>query len=149
MKHINNAGFIKAVFVILCMWSGGFFILNAYAADNDVVDDFDHSETGFILTGQHSILSCESCHIRGIFKGIPTQCEGCHDRVSQIASSIKSINHLQTNASCDDCHTDSAWSIVCLDHSELTGLGNACHNVLKAEGKPFDHIHHPELMQNN
>lgn len=140
MVYGNRMSFIKIVSVIFCLWFCSTIVITAKAAEKELDEEFDHGLSGFILTGQHSILSCESCHIRGIFKGIPTRCEGCHDRVSQIASSIKPLNHLQTNASCDDCHTDSAWSLVRMDHSELTGSCETCHNGTRAEGKPVDHV---------
>lgn len=101
---------------------------------------FDHDATGFFLTGQHRVLDCESCHIRGIFRGIPRTCEGCHGQVSQIAASLKPISHVHTNAPCDDCHTDNNWTMVRMDHSELTGACFSCHNGVQATGKPVDHI---------
>jgi len=121
------------IFLMLSMWLSG-------AVNAAEPKEFDHDRTGFFLTGQHTRLSCESCHIRGIFKGIPRTCEGCHDRVSQIASSIKPISHLQTSAPCDDCHTDNSWTLVRMDHSELTGSCFSCHNGVKATGKPLDHV---------
>ena len=42
--------------------------------------DFDPDlETGFLLTGAHQTVSCESCHTSGIFKGAPGQYSRCHD----------------------------------------------------------------------
>ncbi|MEJ2572223.1 MAG: hypothetical protein P8164_01330, partial [Gammaproteobacteria bacterium] len=40
--------------------------------------NFDHFTTGFPLTGAHKGVDCESCHNRGVFKGTPTKCSGCH-----------------------------------------------------------------------
>ena len=34
-------------------------------------DDFDHFSTGFELTGAHENIECASCHIQGVFEGIP------------------------------------------------------------------------------
>ena len=47
-----------------------------YAAESK----FNHDKTGFELSGPHEQLSCDACHIRGIFKGTPKKCESCHDR---------------------------------------------------------------------
>ncbi|MCW9057108.1 MAG: cytochrome c3 family protein, partial [Gammaproteobacteria bacterium] len=140
MKTMSTVDVVRRLFIffVLCFTNAVF--LNISVAETAMSDKFDHSETGFMLSGQHNILSCESCHVRGIFKGIPRTCEGCHERVAQIASSIKPVNHLYTNASCDDCHMDSSWTIVRMDHSELTGACDSCHNGSKAEGKPADHI---------
>ena len=101
---------------------------------------FDHDKTGFFLSGQHTQTACESCHIRGIFRGTPKTCEGCHSQGSQIANSIKSTRHVQTHAHCDDCHTDSSWSTVRMDHDSLTGSCSSCHNGQKARGMPANHV---------
>lgn len=39
---------------------------------------FDHQTTGFSLTGKHEDVRCETCHIKGIFKGTPKDCASCH-----------------------------------------------------------------------
>ena len=49
----------------------------AAAAPSDTTR-FDHASTGFVLTGAHRLERCESCHVGGIFKGTPTQCQLCH-----------------------------------------------------------------------
>jgi hypothetical protein len=38
------------------------------------VRNFDHLKTGFALTGFHTNVRCESCHIKGVFKGTPRDC---------------------------------------------------------------------------
>mgnify|MGYP003416327021 CR=1 FL=1 len=93
----------------------------AFAATPAKKTEFDHDRTGYFLTGQHVSVACESCHVRGIFRGTPKACQGCHTQGSQIASSIKSSTHVQTRAHCDDCHTDSSWTTVRMDHETLTG----------------------------
>ncbi|MCW9013615.1 MAG: hypothetical protein OQL06_07510 [Gammaproteobacteria bacterium] len=140
MNHLTgNQRTVKRL-MFLTLFMSLIWMTLAQAANNDEDDEFDHSLTGFMLTGQHSVLSCDSCHIRGIFRGIPKTCEGCHEQVSQIAASIKPITHVQTSASCDDCHTDSSWTLVRMDHSELTGSCYSCHNGVRATGKPLNHI---------
>jgi hypothetical protein len=42
------------------------------------VNTFDHLVTGFPLSGEHSLIDCEACHIGGVFEVLPTQCEACH-----------------------------------------------------------------------
>ena len=102
--------------------------------------NFDHSTTGFLLTGQHNFLSCESCHIRGIFKGLPDTCEGCHEDFSLVGGSLKPITHVTTRASCDDCHTDNSWAAIRMDHADVTQDCVTCHNGIKYTGKPSNHI---------
>lgn len=137
MNNIKISDFSKHVtkFIFLLFISVS---INAETSAPD--NEFDHVQSGFMLTGQHTILNCNDCHIRGIFRGTPNTCEGCHDRVSQIAASIKPITHVQTHASCDDCHTDSSWSFVRMDHGDLTGDCYSCHNGVKATGKPVRHV---------
>jgi hypothetical protein len=42
---------------------------------------FDHNQprVGFALAGKHLEVGCENCHTKkGVFKGAPRACEGCH-----------------------------------------------------------------------
>ena len=52
---------------------------------------FDHFRTGFPLTGGHERVRCESCHIRGLFKGTPSQCKTCHSPGGRIAASARLV----------------------------------------------------------
>ncbi len=101
---------------------------------------YNHDKTGFELTGPHERLSCDSCHIRGVFKGIPKQCEGCHDSGSQIGSSIKPNNHIQTSGSCEGCHAGNTWVVTGFNHDSITGSCISCHNGTTATGKTTNHV---------
>ena len=101
---------------------------------------FDHDTTGFILSGSHQRVSCETCHTRGIFKGTPKQCEACHARDSQMGATKKHANHIQSSNSCDDCHTEISFSDAAVDHSNVTGSCVACHNGTTATGKTINHV---------
>lgn len=105
---------------------------------------FNHDKTGFELTGPHERISCDSCHIRGIFKGIPKQCEACHDRGSQIATSLKPANHIQTTGSCEGCHAGNSWAVTGFDHESITGSCISCHNGTTTTGKPGNHVQSTE-----
>lgn len=105
---------------------------------------FNHDKTGFELSGPHERISCDSCHIRGIFKGIPKQCESCHDRGSQIATSIKPANHILTTGSCEGCHAANTWAVTGFDHDSITGSCISCHNGTTTTGKPFNHVQSTE-----
>ena len=65
-----------SLLVFVFLFSQSFFI----SAEES---SFNHDKTGFELVGPHERLSCDSCHIRGIFKGIPKKCEICHERGSK------------------------------------------------------------------
>ena len=39
---------------------------------------FDHTTVGCDLQGQHRTLPCLDCHKQGNYRGLNTQCYGCH-----------------------------------------------------------------------
>lgn len=103
-------------------------------------DSFDHDTTGFLLSGAHSRLRCESCHMHGIFKGTPLRCQGCHGQASTIATTRKGPVHIESNEACDDCHTEVSWLNARMDHVAITGSCVSCHNGVKAAGKHSRHV---------
>ena len=69
----------------------------------EAAEKFDHYTTGFPLTGEHRSLSCDRCHVGGVFKGTPRQCESCHSLGSRVSAPAKPLNHIPTNQRCDSC----------------------------------------------
>ena len=74
-------------------------------------DGFDHSKTGFTLTGKHSETKCEDCHKsefiqneelktnKDTFLGLSTNCNNCH-----------TDSHQGTlGTSCSDCHDTKSF----------------------------------------
>jgi len=59
---------------------------------------FDHSETGFPLTGRHDGLACTSCH-RGETQ-TRRDCGSCH----------QDFHQRRLGQSCDDCHSSRSWT---------------------------------------
>jgi nitrate/TMAO reductase-like tetraheme cytochrome c subunit len=66
------------------------------------VDDFDHAQTRFPLTGRHQSLACESCHTGGDVKSFQQytntqlrQCNGCHE----------DVHNNEYGSNCSQCHT--------------------------------------------
>jgi len=98
---------------------------------------FDHSRTGFQLTGQHSQLACTACHSGGKFKGTPKDCYACH---------AKDDNHGgQFGTDCGTCHSTQSWQGASFDHSrasfKLTGAHaqaacSQCHSGGQFKGTP-------------
>ncbi len=91
---------------------------------------FDHSKTGFPLTGAHASLTCQSCHASGYTNTSPA-CYSCH------ASNYNSTNnppHASAGypTDCTQCHTTTAWTPSTFNHTQyfpLTGSHNtACAN---------------------
>jgi len=105
-----------------------------------ITKNFDHYETNFILNGAHERAKCSSCHNRGLFKGTPTQCIGCHSASSTIAVSKMPSNHIKSNESCDNCHTENRWGGARIDHSSINGSCYSCHNGRNAIGKNPRHV---------
>src|SRR6202049_3665570 len=65
---------------------------------------FDHLTTGYQLQGAPRDLSCEYCHQRGVFKGPPRTCVGCHAIGSRVSSTPRPVNHISTQDNCQLCH---------------------------------------------
>lgn len=108
---------------------------------------FDHSAyTSFPLTGMHSTVACNQCHVNGRYAGTPKDCYSCHK--TDFTSALKP-NHVASGfpTDCTVCHTIKGWIPSSFDHSKtafpLTGAHMAttcsqCHvnNVFK--GTPTD-----------
>ena len=48
---------------------------------------------------------------------------------------------MPTTNVCEDCHSTQAWSpVTAVDHTQVVGTCQSCHNGVIAEGKPPDHI---------
>ncbi len=96
---------------------------------------FDHTQTGWPLTGKHAALSCNRCHtpanivpaekplikvkdLSRTFLGVARECAACH--------SASDPHHGQLGRDCEKCHNTSDWKKVPnFDHSRtrfaLTG----------------------------
>ena len=77
---------------------------------------FDHSRSGFQLTGAHANAACKSCHTSG-WKGTPSACASCH----------RDQHGGQFGSSCGTCHSTNAWKPASYNgpHSFPMGHGNA------------------------
>jgi hypothetical protein len=79
---------------------------------------FDHNKTAFPLTGAHTDVSCERCHVGGAFKGTATACAACHARPA---------SHLSSFTDCASCHATGGWrpATFTLSHAFPMGHGGA------------------------
>jgi len=79
---------------------------------------FNHSASGFPLTGAHNGLACTLCHTNG-YGAIPTTCVSCH-----LASfnSTTNPNHVTANfpTTCETCHSTTNWSNSTFNHTTST-----------------------------
>lgn len=77
---------------------------------------FDHSTTGWALTGAHISTPCANCHLNNNynFTSANTNCVGCHqDKYNATATMGGAVpNHVAAGfptAQCSSCHTTTNW----------------------------------------
>jgi hypothetical protein len=61
---------------------------------------FDHSTTGFPLTGEHVYTSCIACH--NSTRPIKRECVSCHE----------DFHRGRLTQSCDTCHSPAGWKVT-------------------------------------
>jgi hypothetical protein len=105
-------------------------------------DRFSHSATRFPLSGAHEVARCESCHVQGVFRGLPTQCSVCHARASRTPTATPMPpNHVPTAQPCELCHTTSTFAGARFRHVGIApGSCMSCHNGTVASGKSPNHM---------
>jgi hypothetical protein len=97
---------------------------------------FDHDDTEFPLTGAHTVLNCQLCHLNGQYANTPQNCFFCHED-NFIES--RNPNHVeaQFDHNCELCHGTNGWTPADFDHDDsdfsLTGAHRVvdcadCHN---------------------
>ncbi len=110
--------------------SGGGFSTNCtlcHGTDTWFNAKFDHSASGFPLTGGHAVppRQCTDCHINNSYNLTSTACVNCHLKDYQGALNP---NHVSAGfaQTCEQCHNITSWSNASFNHSltnfPLTGL---------------------------
>lgn len=105
--------------------------------------NFDHNKTGFPLLGEHSNISCGSCHTDKTsakvvykFASLDEECKSCHG----------DPHFGQFKNNCSLCHTFSNWRPDKFDHEKtefpLQGAHslincNECHKTVTTNGNSF------------
>ena len=74
---------------------------------------FDHDKTDFRLTGAHTSLACNACHIGGRYKPTPNSCNGCH--------ATDDVHRGERGEACGKCHSTREWKSAKYDHLKETG----------------------------
>jgi hypothetical protein len=64
--------------------------------------NFDHSRSGFALTGAHASLNCSQCHSSGVYSGLSASCNSCHAEPAVHAGMF--------GTNCGQCHTTNNWN---------------------------------------
>jgi hypothetical protein len=103
--------------------------------------DFNHITTGFPLSGGHATAPCETCHVGGVFKGTPRNCDGCHAVGKRILATPKSNAHIVTDAPCETCHFNTSTFLGArYNHgTAVPGQCTTCHNGRLSMTKPATH----------
>lgn len=107
---------------------------------------FNHALTGFPLTGAHTTLQCQTCHVGGKFTNLSPLCVSCHLKDFQ---STTNPNHAAAGCpqQCQVCHNTTAWIPASFNHNNtgfpLTGAHinvpcASCHINGQFAGTPTD-----------
>ena len=101
-----------------------------HSSDNWLNAKFDHSSTGFLLTGGHAVppRQCTDCHTNNNYNLTTSACLTCHLKDFQ---ATKNPNHVAANFSsnCLQCHTTAAWQPAKFDHSTVNFVLTGAHTV--------------------
>ncbi len=62
---------------------------------------FKHESVGFVLTGQHRQLKCETCHRELKFEKTNPNCSSCHT----------DVHRSELGVTCQRCHSTQSWHI--------------------------------------
>jgi hypothetical protein len=136
-----SRGWLRLVCQVLVLVLGLFLAIGTPPAR--AAGEFDHLRTGFALTGVHNSTRCENCHIGGVFKGTPRDCESCHTAGARFARTniVKLANHLPTQQACEVCHSTRSFTGARMNHAGVApGSCQSCHNAVLAPGKPEGHF---------
>jgi len=80
---------------------------------------FNHTATGFPLTGFHATVACAGCHVNNNYSITVTTCVSC--RLANYTGTT-SPNHVQVGfpQTCETCHTTAVWTGAIFDHNTTT-----------------------------
>jgi len=120
---------MRTVYVVLAAAALTAFAAPEASAQWELPGRQFHNATSFPLEGRHQSVACESCHLRGVYKGTPTRCFDCHWERRQ-----DDKYRLQLGSQCEQCHRPTAWTSARWDHGVNTGMPlNAAHRVIACE----------------
>ncbi|HLK48923.1 MAG TPA: hypothetical protein VKT49_12350 [Bryobacteraceae bacterium] len=91
---------------------------------------FDHSTTGFTLTGAHTTAQCAQCHVSNNFSLSSTACVTCHLNDYNTANNP---NHKAANfpQDCTACHTTVQWLGAQFNHTSTGFALTGAHTSLQ------------------
>lgn len=91
-----------------------------------IPSSFDHTSTGFELTGRHTTLDCSSCH-QGTTSNADAACFSCHE-----ADYNRAENHVSQNYphECEMCHNTTTWDDATFNHSATAFALTGAHQTV-------------------
>ena len=77
---------------------------------------FDHSKTIFPLTGAHTTVPCNQCHVNNNYINVPTDCYSCHQKDY---NNTTDPNHKAAGfpTTCQTCHSTTSWQGAVFNHT--------------------------------
>jgi mono/diheme cytochrome c family protein len=75
---------------------------------------FNHSTTGFVLTGSHTTVQCSGCHSAG-YSNTKSDCNSCHNQ-DYVATTNPNHTAAQFPVTCQDCHNTNNWIPASFNH---------------------------------
>ncbi|HEY0666386.1 MAG TPA: hypothetical protein VGD24_09990 [Gallionella sp.] len=116
--------------------------MQAVAAEQPGGRDFNHMTTGFPLSGAHATAACETCHVGGVLKGTPRDCDGCHAVGRRVVATPKHSAHIVTDAPCESCHFSTSTFLGARYNHGTAKQGQCvtCHNGRIARSKHAAHV---------
>ena len=92
-----------------------------HSTDNWLNAKFDHSTTGFPLSGAHAVppRQCADCHVNNNYNLAGTLCISCHQ--NDYNNATAPVPHKGFTTKCETCHDTVAWSDATFDHN-ITGF---------------------------
>ena len=97
--------------------SAAYFGTNCVDCHNTVdwQTEFDHSTTGFPLTGAHIGPSCSQCHTQATYEETSNECLACHEEDYDNADDPPHAGQYPTT--CAECHNTNSWAGASFDHN--------------------------------
>ena len=90
---------------------------------------FNHTTTGFALTGAHATVACAQCHLNNNYSLTSTVCNNCH---AADYNGTTNPNHASAGfpRTCETCHSTTAWTGAVFNHTYFSlthgGANSVC-----------------------
>ena len=87
---------------------------NCHTEERWASAEFDHTTTGFALSGGHAGIECGACHQSPHLADVGRTCVACH--------AADDVHQGRNGTDCASCHTTANWTDSSFDHHAVSGL---------------------------